>query len=197
MTLLSLLLSLFLVTDSVGKACLFISLVQDIPQRKRLWVLTREFIFALVIMFAFNYLGYVVLYLLDVDLATVQIAGGIVLFIIALRMVFPSVRNAGRPIAPGSLFVVPLATPVIAGPSLLAAIMIYTAQLDNSALMLSAIVLAWLVTIAVLLTTYRFRKALGKKGLQAVERLMGLVLTLIAVQRFLEGIATFTGELGI
>lgn len=129
---------------------------------------------------------------LHVESDTIQIAGGIILFLICLKMIFPPCHDVHDAL-PQNMepFIVPLAVPLIAGPSVLAAVIIYSKQETNNFVMLGAIFIAWIASLLILLASSYLQKALGWRGIVALERLMGLVLTLIAVQMFLSGVSAF------
>src|SRR5262249_23108033 len=132
-----------------------------------------------------RFIGEGLLHFLNISQATVQIAGGIILFMIALKMIFPPSNGMGGfgiHKDGGEPFIVPLAIPLVAGPSVLAAVIIYVNQQTTYTVMIIAIVLAWLVSLGILLLAPSIRKVLGWRGITACERLMGLILILIAVQ---------------
>ena len=191
--LLSMAFALFLLMDPVGNIPLFVSVLKDVPASRQKKVIFRELCIALVIIVLFYFIGDVLLKFLHVTQPTIQISGGIILFLIAIKMIFPGAANhtADTP-RTKEPFIVPLATPLVAGPAVLAAVILYSGQEPNVYLVpLGAIVLAWAASTLILLTSYLWKKWLGLRGLIACERLMGLILTLIAVQMFLEGGALF------
>lgn len=182
-------LSLFLLMDPIGNIPVYISLLKEIDQKRALWIILREMLFALVIILLFGMFGKGLLSVLDVTQDAVHISGGIVLFIIAVKMIFPqkgglsdALFNEGEP------FIFPLAIPLIAGPSVLAAVMIYSKQLDSNLILYGAITIAWFVSMIILLTSALIKKWLGIRGISALERLMGLILMLISINMLLEGI---------
>lgn len=184
--------SLFILMDPVGNIPLYIAILKEIPARRQRWIIFREMIIALAVIILFNFIGEGLLRFLNISEATVQIAGGVILFMIALKMIFPPVNgtsNWGMPKDGGEPFIVPLAIPLVAGPSVLAAVIIYVNQQTNYFVMIAAIVLAWIVSLIILLLAPSIRKVLGWRGITACERLMGLILILIAVQMFLTGLA--------
>jgi len=123
---------------------------------------------------------------------TVSIAGGIVLFLIALRMVFPR-QDATRDPLEGEPFIVPLAIPLIAGPSTLASLLLLQQQStpNNILQLFLALTLAWTVTAIILLSSTILYRLLKERGLIALERLMGMLLVMLAVQMFINGLAKF------
>ena len=149
----------------------------------------REILIAYVVLLAFLFAGKYVLRLLSLQEETISIAGGIVLFLIALRMVFPR-EDATRDALEGEPFIVPLAIPFIAGPSTLAALLLLQQSLDTLQLFL-ALTLAWIATAVILLSSTVLYRLLKQRGLIAVERLMGMVLVMLAVQMFINGVAKF------
>jgi len=183
--------SLFLLMDSIGNIPLFISILKDIPHRRQLQIILRELLIALVIMVLFNYLGDFLLNALQVTQYSVLISGGIILFLIALKMIFPVKEAELSPTGEKEPFIVPLAIPLVAGPAVLAAIILYSGQETSEGSSILAIVAAWIVTTLILLSSTYLNKIMGRRGILACERLMGLVLTMIAIQMFLEGLAQF------
>lgn len=182
-------LPLFLMMDPVGNVPLYVALLKDIPPKRQKIVIIRELLIALITIVLFIFVGESLLGLLGVRQETVQIAGGIILFVIALKLVFPSekepsARTSGEP------FIVPLAIPFVAGPSVLAAVMIYSRTSPLPSL-LGATFIAWVGTAIILVSSTFLKRILGEKGISACERLMGLILTLIAIQMFLEGFRIF------
>ncbi|MDP1607970.1 MAG: YhgN family NAAT transporter [Chlamydiales bacterium] len=193
MTLWSIAFSLFLLMDSVGNIPFYISFLKGIsPHRQRI-IIIRELLIALGIIMVFNFIGERLMDFLKVREDTVQISGGIILFLLALKMVFPTRHDESLNELPHTSepFIVPLAVPLVAGPSVLAAVMIYAKQEENHLIMLSAIFLAWTASLLILLASSFLERILGWRGILALERLMGLILTLIAIQMFLNGVSGF------
>lgn len=192
MKLLSVAFSLFLLMDPIGNIPLYISFLKNLDEKRQRWVICREMLIALVIIILFNFVGDGLMHFLNVSEDTIQIAGGIILFLICLKMIFPPPHDQTESL-PHELepFIVPLAVPLIAGPSVLAAVMIYTRQETNNWLMSGAILLAWGASLIILLASSFLKRVLGWRGILALERLMGLILTLIAVQMFLTGVSSF------
>src|SRR5690606_18013516 len=186
--------TLFLIMDPLGNIPIFLSVLKDVPPARRRKVVVREVLIAYIVLLAFLLLGDGVLTVLQLDQETISIAGGIVLFIIALRMIFPQTRAEGA--APeGEPLVVPLAIPLIAGPSALAALLLLQRSDPGSTMALwLAMSLAWLLTAAILIAAPFFYRILGERGLMAMERLMGMVLVMISVQMLLNGISVFLGR---
>ncbi|NGX44577.1 MAG: hypothetical protein KR126chlam5_01084 [Candidatus Anoxychlamydiales bacterium] len=190
--LLSLSLSLFIVLNAFGNIPLFLSLLKGIPRKRQKQIVFRELLIALFIIIIFNYIGVWLLKFLNVTQEIVQIAGGVILFLLSLKMLFPKekkeieaeLKKITEP------FIVPLAIPLVAGPAVLAAVMVYSPQIPN-VLMIGAIFIAWLATLLILLLSAHLSSWMGGRGLIALERLMGFIMVLIAIQMFLSGLKTF------
>jgi MarC family membrane protein len=182
---------LFLIMDPLGNIPLFLSLLRNVrPERRRL-VLVRELLIALVVLFGFLFGGRYLLHLLQLKQESVSIAGGIVLFIIGVRMIFPP-QNGIFGDADGEPFIVPLAIPAVAGPSTMAAVMLLANSHPGRTVDWSlALFFAWLATAFILMSsTYLFRY-LGTSVLTALERLMGMLLVALSVQMFLDGVVAY------
>ena len=184
--------TLFLIMDPLGNLPIFMSVLKSIEPKRRRIVLMRELLISLVIMMLFLYSGQAVLNFLSVKQETVSIAGGIILFLIALRMIFPQPGGVVG-LAPGEEpFIVPLAIPLVAGPSILATLILLANQ-DHSRMVDWTIALgaAWFISATILMFSNLFHKLLGERGLTAIERLMGMILAMIAIQMFLDGIGNY------
>ncbi len=186
--------TLLLVMDPLGNLPVFIAVLDRVPAARRRKVLVRELLFALGVALAFLFAGRPVLQFLGLRQESISIAGGIVLFLIALNMLFPA--EGGLAEQPeGEPFVVPLAVPFIAGPSALATLLLLERS-DPGRLWdwLLALLGAWAATAAVLLSAPALLRVLGRRGLIALERLTGMLLVMIAVQMFLDGVARYLGK---
>ncbi|MBS0650942.1 MAG: NAAT family transporter [Verrucomicrobia bacterium] len=189
--------ALFLLMDPIGNVPIFISVLKDIDPKRHQYIIFRELVIALIIIIAFDFLGDILLEFLNVEQATLLIAGGIILFIIALKMIFPGRRDPDVDISPDKEpFIVPLAIPLVAGPAVLAAVILYSHEQYNEWITIGAIILAWIASTIILLSASYLKKLLGWRGLVACERLMGLLLILISVQMFLNGLILFLGPHG-
>jgi len=195
MSVLSALLLIFLVMDPLGNIPLLLVLLEGIDPRRRRLILLRESLFALGLLLLFLFVGRHVLNLLQISQPALGIAGGVVLFLIALRMIFPQPGGMFGPSIQGEPFVVPIAIPLIAGPSALATVMLLATQHPNRlpawALAIGG---AWLLSTAILVSSDTLRRILRPRGLVAIERLMGMVLMTVAVQMLLSGIEVFLAE---
>ena len=183
--------TLLFIMDPLGNIPPFMSALKKVEAERRRKVLLREILIAYVVLLTFLFAGKYILRLLSLQEETISIAGGIVLFLIALRMVFPREEPA-RDTLRGEPFIVPLAIPLIAGPSTLASLLLLQQSSPHSTLQLFlALTLAWLVTAVILLSSTVLYRLLRERGLIALERLMGMLLVMLAVQMFINGVAKF------
>jgi multiple antibiotic resistance protein len=182
----------FLLMDPIGNVPIFISVLKGLPPRRLNFIIFRELLIALGFIVSFYFIGEWLMKFLGISDYTLRISGGIILFLIALKMIFNDSDEEKSQKTSKEPFIVPLAVPLVAGPAILSAVMI-GGQASNSHLVtLSAIVLAWAISTGILLLSSFLQKRLGERGLQACERLMGLVLILLSVQMFLDGVSYFT-----
>ena len=193
MNLFSIAFSLFLLMDSIGNVPLYLSILKNFDPKRQRIIILREMIIALLIIIAFVFLGDKLMTFLQISDSTIQISGGIVLFLICLKMIFPSKDDPQEHVSlDEEPLVVPLAVPFVAGPAVLAAVMIYARQEMDYLMMICAIAIAWAASLIILLASSFLKNILGIRGLTAIERLMGLILILISVQMFLTGLHSFT-----
>ena len=188
---------LFLVMDPLGNIPIFLSVLEDVAPERRTRVLIRELLLAFVVLVLFLFFGQYVLGFLQLSQHSIRIAGGIILFLIALKMVFPVKRSAHEvEEIQGEPLLVPLAIPMVAGPSAMAIVMLMaTNNPDRMMDWLLALFAAWLLSSLILVSANGLKRFLGQRGLIAMERLMGMLLIALAVQMLLEGISAYLVEL--
>jgi len=181
--------TLLFVMDPLGNIPVFLAILKDVDEKRRQWILARELLIALVVLLIFLWCGEAVLNLLGLRQESISIAGAIILFLIAIRMIFPSPYGLMGETPEGEPFIVPLAIPMVAGPSALAISMLMVTS-DPSRMFdwTMALVGAWAASAVILMCAPLLLKALGNRGLIAVERLMGMILVIISVQMFFEGV---------
>jgi small neutral amino acid transporter SnatA (MarC family) len=193
MTVLSAGVMLFLVLDPVGNVPFFLSILKEVPPRRRRWVMVRELLIALGVLVAFLLGGRELLSIMQLRQEAISIGGGIVLFLIAIKMVFPP-RDGGifGPAGQGEPFIVPLAIPGVAGPSAMAALLLLTSTQPGREVEWGvALLVAWLATAVILLSSTWLFKFLGESVLTALERVMGMLLIALSVQLFLGGLEAY------
>lgn len=182
-----------MILDPFGNIPIFLSQLRHLSAQRRRVVIFREMAIALAILALFLVSGKAILAGLNLSQSALEISGGVILFLIALRMIFPpdssqadSVDTESEPM------IVPLAVPMVAGPSAMAYVILVSSQYPDRLLEWSfALVAAWAVVVVVLLAADRLSRVLGPKVLTAIERLMGMILTTLAVQMLLSGVKTF------
>ncbi len=181
---------LFLVIDPVGNIPAFLFILQGVPETRHKWIIFRELLIALVALIFFLFFGQYILEALQVSQGSLGAAGGIILFLIAVRMIFPVPRGVfGEEAEGGEPFIVPLAIPLIAGPAAMATLMLLMARDPGDwPQWLAALLIAWSISGIILLSADQLARLLGRHTLVAIERLMGLVLTAVAVQMFIDGV---------
>ena len=185
--------TLFLVMDPLGNIPMFLAALSEVPPARRRIVLVRELLIAYAVLVACLLVGQPLLRSLRLEQESISIAGGIVLFLIALRMIFPSEGAGLADSIEGEPFIVPLAVPLIAGPSALSAILVLARTApERTPHWLGALTLAWAASALILLSSNLFYRILRRRGLVALERLMGMILVMLAVQMFLDGLAQRT-----
>ncbi|MEZ8196631.1 YhgN family NAAT transporter [Vibrio cortegadensis] len=185
---------LFLIMDPLGNLPIVLSILKHLDPKRRRKVLIRELFFALIILMVFLFAGQGILSFLHVQPETLSISGGIILFIIAIKMIFPQAGSITGLAAGDEPFIVPMAIPMIAGPSVLASLLLLSSKEPDRLFDWSiAVLLAWGATFFILMFYNFFHKLLGEKGLKAIERLMGLMLVMISTQMFLDGVKLYLG----
>ena len=195
MTTLSAALLLFLVIDPLGNIPMFMTTLKKVEASRQRKVVVRELLIALVILVGFLFLGQYLLQLLHLSETALTTAGGIILLIIAIKMIFPSHNSSLQQDVEGEPFIVPLAIPYVAGPSAMAtALLMMSREPERWFDWLIAVFIAWLVSAVIIYFSSYFARFLGEKGLIAIERLMGMLLITVAVQMLLTGIAEFVGK---
>jgi len=183
---------LFFVMEPIGNIPLFVAVLKDVPEAARPRIVFREHLIALVVLVFFLFAGRLLLELFHIEGPALSLAGGIILFLIALKMIFP--RNEGLFGADpeGEPFIVPLATPFLAGPSTITTVMLLMTREPARWLeWLGALGVAWLASLLILLPGTAISRALGHRTLAALQRLMGMLLTALATQMFLSGLREF------
>lgn len=184
---------LFLVMDPLGNIPFFMTAIRKVSRERRQFVIGRELLIALGVMVVFLFAGQALLGILHVSKEALTAAGGVILLLIAVRMIFPSPETTLEEVGLGDEpFIVPLAIPYTAGPSLLATeILLMSQEPRRWPAWLAAVLIAWLGSSVILFCSGYLERILGDRTLLALERLMGMILVLISVQMLLGGIREF------
>jgi len=180
---------LFFLMDPLGNIPVLLSVLKDVSPKRQRFIIIRELFIALLILMIFLFGGQSLLTFLHLQQESVTIAGGIILLIIGLRLIFPRPEGVMGKQIDGEPFIVPIAIPMIAGPSVLAMLILMTKnepeQLNN---WFFAVLIAWGISAILLLTAPFLYRILRERGLKAIERLMGMILVMMAVQMLINGI---------
>lgn len=189
---------LLLVIDPLGNIPVFVSVLASVEPARRAAVMLREWAIAFVVLLVCVLSGNALLELLALSDSSLNIAGGVILFLIALRMIFRRAEGVFGDVTTGEPFIVPLAIPAIAGPSAIATVILFVSRAPHRMLeWIAALSGAMLLALVVLLFAERISRLAGERGLAALERLMGLILTAIAVEMLLRGIEGFVRQLQV
>ena len=190
--------TLTLVMDPLGNLPLFVSTLKNVPDNRKSKVVLRELIIALFLMLFFLFFGKYIVSSLSLDLAAMAVGGGIVLFIIGLQMIFPTGHSlgTGSDVPDGEPFIVPLAIPLVAGPSVLTTVLLFSLQHKGKILEWTGVILvSWLINALILgVFSVKASKWLGQRGLLAIEKLMGMILITISTQMVMDGLKQFLGK---
>ncbi|MFN7097467.1 MAG: MarC family protein [Gammaproteobacteria bacterium] len=192
MSLFSLTVIFLILLDPLGNVPVFLALLKNMSPKRQMKVIIRECIIAFFILTIFLFFGNYLLSELQITSSALGIAGGVILFLVALKMIFPPEHIVIQDKPLREPFIVPLAIPMVAGPSTLAMVLLFSTQHPERLwLCFSGLTIAAAITTVVLVFSSRLQKVLGERGLIALERLMGMILTVVAVQMLLNGIATY------
>ncbi len=196
MTLFQLALTFFLVTNPIGNTPTILALVKNFDFKRQRLILIREAFFSFLIAIFFQYAGEQFLSLIKVHDYSMTLCGGTLLLVVALQMIFPKHEEASGKTLTREPFVVPIATPLLSGPGVLTLIMLFSKQEADNLKITSAILLAWAGVMFVLAMAPYLQKLLGKRGLTALEQLMGMLLAVIGVGMLAMGVRMFIDFLG-
>ncbi len=184
---------LLLVLDPLGSLPIFIGIMRELPRERRAWVATREVGIAFAVLLAFMFFGGRFLELMHLSERSLEVAGGVILLIIAIRMIFGSAGESAYGIEAGrEPLIFPLAVPLLAGPSAMATVLLLASRQPERIFdWIGALTAAMLVSGLTLMLADRIRRLLGDSVVSAIEKLMGLVLTAIAVEMILAGLKRY------
>lgn len=186
----------FIISNPIGNSPAILALVKELPMRRQKSLLFRETLFSLFLALFFQYCGEYFLETLMLKDYTVALCGGVLLLMIAINLIFPDHTSDKTIEEKHEPFFVPIATPLIAGPSLLTIVMLYSRQMGSNLTVSLGLILAWVGVGIVLQLTPHLQKLLGVRGIAALEQLMGMVLVMISVEMILGGIQLFLSSLG-
>lgn len=186
---------LILITDPIGNIPIFANALKHVAPERRPWVILREVMIAFALLLSFMFVGESFLRIMGLSEVSLQIAGAVILFLIALRMIFPA-PHTETPEVWGEPLIVPLAVPAIAGPSALATVLLLVSQAPERRIeWIGALCVTMAVSAIVLVLAERIQRVLGERFVVALERLMGLVLVALSIEMMLRGVRTFVKQL--
>lgn len=187
---------LFMVIDPLGNVPLFVAALRDVPPARHRLIIARELLIALGLLLAVLFAGKPMMAYLGLSQSALGIAGGVVLFIIGLRMIFPVQGGIfGDEEVAGEPLVVPLAVPLVAGPSAVATLMLLAGRdPERLGTWTMSLLAAWVAAAIILLAAPWVAKVLGRRMLNASERLLGMLLVAMSVQQFLDGLTPLLGR---
>ncbi len=185
---------LLLITDPFGNIPIFANALKNVAPARRPRIILRENLIAFVVLLVFMFIGDRFLRIMNLSDLSLQMAGGVVLFLIALRMIFPPAAGEVLEIV-GEPLIVPLAIPAIAGPSAMATVLLLVSQQPERRLeWVAALTVTMLVGAVVLLLAEHIQRVLGDRVVTAIERLMGLILVAVSVEMLLRGVKLFVAQ---
>lgn len=189
---------LLLITDPLGNIPIFANALKGVAPERRTWVIMREVLIAFALLLGFMFVGDGFLRVMGLSGLSLQIAGGVVMFLIALRMIFPPEHGPAPVAAPvEEPLIVPLAVPALAGPSALATVMLLVSQAPERRLeWVAALSVTMAVCAIVLVLAERIQRLVGERLVLAFERLMGLILVAVSVEMMIRGVKLLAAEMG-
>ena len=194
-TFLSATILLILITDPLGNIPIFANALKHVAPERRALVILREVFIAFVLLLTFMFVGEGFLRVMGLSELSLQIGGGVILFLIALRMIFPPPKTEDDTELREPL-IVPLAIPAIAGPSALATVLLLVSQAPERRLeWVAALCVTMTVSATVLVLAERIQRVAGDRIVTALERLMGLVLVAVSIEMMLRGVKSFARQL--
>lgn len=184
--------TLILVMDPLGNIPVFLSILRKFDAKIQNKIILRETFIAFIVLTIFLFFGRYILHSLSITTPALSIAGGIILFLIAIRMIFPSNRFGLTEEDCEEPLIVPLAVPLTAGPSAIAVLLLFAAR-DPKQMpsLFLGVLISCAIFLGVMLAARYLMRFLGRRGLIAIERLMGMILTTIAVQMFITGVVEY------
>lgn len=180
--------------NPIGNAPVIVSIVKDFAFERQRIILFREAIFSFLLAVFFLFAGDRFLHAIEIQPYAVSMGGGTILFLIALNMIFPSHNGNDKEKKREEPFIVPIATPLISGGGVLSTILFYSAKEQNDLKILLACIIAWIGVTVVVVSAAYLQKLLGRRGLLALEQLMGMILAMISMEIIVKGLHLYLKE---
>lgn len=191
MSLFAAVLMLVLVMDPLGNVPIFLAALKNVPRSRYKKVIVREMLIALGVLIFFMFFGQYILLAMKLSQDALTVAGGLILLIISIKMIFPDHSISKSDQYSAEPFIVPLAIPLVAGPTTMTMVMLMPHEYPGVGKWVLALFIAWAITFVVLYSSDFLRRVLQDRGLMAIERLMGMILVVMSVQMLLSGIGHF------
>lgn len=189
-------LTFFLVTNPIGNSPTILALVKDFSFKDQQRIILREALFSLIVALCFQYLGELFLNMLNIETYAVTLCGGLLLFLLSLQMIFAIAKqNETTTALKQEPFIVPVATPLLAGPGLLTIIMLTSKMEQNNLRVTLSLVIAWIGVFVVMAVAPYLQRLLGRRGMLALEQFMGMLLAIISMGMIVQGINLFLDTL--
>ena len=182
------------ILDPFGNVPILLTILKDVDKTRHRKIIAREMIIGLLILLFFLFMGQSFLNIFHLETTSVRIAGGFIFFVISINLIFPR-KNGNLFASTSEPFIVPIALPMVAGPSALATLLVLSKQHSSELSGLTiALLIAWGITSIIMFSAPFLLKILRNKGLLALEKLMGMLLLIMAVQMLLDGIRDYVGS---
>ncbi len=194
MTFITLTLTLFIIMNPLGNMKYFLTLLDGLPAKRRNFIIAREMLLALATMYVFSFMGEAIADIFSIDRTACFLSSAVILFLVGIKVIFPPKEDHIPKLHGEEPFLVPIAIPIVASPALLATIMLFAQAEPLVWPMVVGIFIAWGLSGILLFGCHLILRLIGQGGLTAIERLMGMILILISVQRFMEGVLLFMGQ---
>lgn len=194
-TALSIALIFFLVANPIGNSPTISALIKHWDFERQKKIVFRESMISFILALFFQFFGELFVGTLQISDYALTLTGGIVLFMIALQMIFHKPESASEGTPKQEPFIVPIAIPLISGPGLMTMIMVSSREAQNNLKITLAIVIAWIGVTAVLVCAPYLQRIIGKRGMEALEQVMGMVLGLISMNMIVNGAKLFVNTL--
>lgn len=187
---------LFLVLDPIGNTGIIATLISGFAKERQRRILVRELLFALIILTVMLFIGSYLLSSLGLSQAAVTITGGIIFFLFAISLLFPGSSMMSMKNLSEEPFMVPIATPLIVGPSSTATVILFSHDPAMTWVSsLAAVIIAWIATAIIVLSGPLLLARVGKLGMMVAERMIGMICALIAVKMVLKGFKLFLSQI--
>lgn len=194
-TILTLATTFFIITNPIGNSPAILALIKDYPLERQRYIMMREGGIALLLALFFQYFGECFLGTLMLQDYTIALCGGVLIFIVSLNLIFPKHDESVKVKQKQEPFFVPIATPLLTGPGLLAIVMLNSRLIPGHLTLTLALCVSWIAVMLVLYITPYLKQILGNKGMIALEQFMGMILSMISTDMIVTGLRLFRAHI--